>query len=155
MALFWGRLGGAFISETTDSISRLANRQAVPYPSPRSPFTAGSESTPENRQRPILCVCEAMTYKGQPPGGLDPGTHIWILLQTTTLHFLCCQPLGHLSSVSHFIFCNKFLLGNYNSLRLEALIRNHLGHIKLFFGQSSHYFTPHSKCLILYPMLPS
>lgn len=48
-----------------------------------------------------------------------------------TLHSLGCPPLCHLSSVSHIIFCDKFLLVIYNSLRLEALIRNHLGHVKL------------------------
>lgn len=77
-----------------------------------------------------------------------------IPFQRTALCFLYGQPLCPLSSVSHFIFGNKFLLVICNSLRFEALIRSHLGHIKLFCAWAalgSHYFTPHSKCLIMHP----
>ena len=139
--------------------------QAVPYLSPQSPSIAGSESTPESQQRPIWHVCEAMTYKGQlppfPRGDLTLEHTSGILFQMTISHFLCCQPLSHLSPVSHFIFCNKFLLGNYNSLRLETLIRNHLSHVKLwFFWSEQHQVATLSLhrangLFIPYTMLPS
>ncbi|KAB1253826.1 hypothetical protein Cadr_000026723 [Camelus dromedarius] len=50
-------------------------RPQIPSPvylAPWSPCSVGSESTPENWQQPVLRVCEAMTYQGQPPVGPDP-----------------------------------------------------------------------------------
>lgn len=117
--------------KTMDSISQSANSSGCLICPPRSPPLRGqSPHLRASGNQSGMFV--AMTYKGQlfpSPGGTWTFEHTsWILFQMTIS--LSCQPLSHLSPVSHFIFCNKFLLGNYNSLRLEALIRNHLSHVK-------------------------
>lgn len=69
-------------------------------------------------------------------------------LFAVSLSAICLQWVILFFAIQFLVICNYFWF--------EDLIKNHLDHMKLFFflvwaALSSHYFTPHSKCLITMP----